>query len=139
MATTNATTAETTGIGNQQTVVVRIKPAKRILAVRVRREWDADADPSYLDQDGWEDRRDQYRRDVFGFVGVWAEAEVVVNGTCQTVRSGGLWGIESDSGANYFGEVGREELDSLRDVLGGLGFSPEEIEDATADVDPAGE
>jgi hypothetical protein len=35
----------------------------------------------------------------------------VVNGVCQTITSGGLWGIESDSSRQYLSEVEQEGED----------------------------
>ena len=57
------------------------------------------------------------------FVGVWAEAEVQseAGGVVQRLRSGGLWGIESDGGA-YLADVGREELAGLREELEAFGI-----------------
>jgi len=70
------------------------------------------------------------------FVGVRAEAEVFVLpktslaqsvATVQTITSGGLWGIESDSDKGYFAEVEAEELSALREQLAGIGFSSRAI------------
>lgn len=65
----------------------------------------------------------------WGFVGIYASAKVQFseNGPIQTLRSGGLYGIESDSGEAYFSEVGNEELESLGDVLAGAGFDEDSI------------
>jgi hypothetical protein len=62
-------------------------------------------------------RAEAYNRGAWCMVGVWAEAEVIVSGTVQRIRSGGLWGIESDSDASYFEEVAREQLAELADIL----------------------
>lgn len=91
---------------------------------------DQDPDTSYLEQDGFEDRLAAYRAGDFAHVGV--RAEVIrhdwTSGTVTSVTSAGLWGIESDSGADYYREVGREELDSLRDELARSGISTDGIE-----------
>lgn len=61
-------------------------------------------------------------------IGIIAKAEVVsAQGICQTIRSGGLWGIESDSGKEYLEEIATEELGQLREELAGLGFSDRQI------------
>ena len=78
-------------------------------------------------------------RGCWGFVGIRAEAEIAIpngNGsaTLQTIRSGGLWGIESDSGDDYFTEVGNEELADLKTQLHALGFSKRAIAAAFRDV-----
>ena len=84
-------------------------------------------------------RCEAYNRGEWEMVGVYAVAEVVVNGTTQAVRSAGLWGVESDSGDAYFAEVGGEELAELSGILAELGFTPEQIAEAFAEVEPAGE
>lgn len=61
------------------------------------------------------------------FVGVRAIADIEIDGagrfSKQSITSGGLWGIESDSSPDYLAEVGREELADLRAQLVALGFS----------------
>jgi len=71
--------------------------------------------------------------------GIRASAEIVVcppewNGTgvCETIRSGALWGIESDSEVSYMHGVGEEELSQLGDILRALGFSAEDVQAAIA-------
>jgi hypothetical protein len=59
----------------------------------------------------------------WSFIGIRAQAEIVIGGVCQTITSGGLWGIESDSDESYFREVEREELNQLRGILHEMGFS----------------
>lgn len=54
--------------------------------------------------------------------GCWAKAEVVVNGVCQRIGSGGLWGIESDSSETYRREVEEEQRAQLLEILATLGF-----------------
>lgn len=75
------------------------------------------------------------------FIGIRAEAEIgLPTGTyssaarggeehvlCQTVTSGGLYGIESDSDAEYIKSVEDEELAALRQQLHALGFSQRAI------------
>ena len=50
-----------------------------------------------------------------------AEADVVIGGVVQTLTSGGLWGIESDSGEEYIEEVAGEEYSELRKILTEVG------------------
>lgn len=71
----------------------------------------------------------------WSYIGIYATAEIVVNGTCQRVRSPGLWGIESDSEQSHFDEIGKEELAQLRDVLSELGFSARVIDSDFKEVD----
>jgi hypothetical protein len=85
---------------------------------------DEDPDTSYLDQPEFEDRKKAYERGDFNFVGVRAVAEVEIGGVIQEITSGGLWGIESDSGEEYFrDEVGKEEYNELADILNEMGVT----------------
>jgi hypothetical protein len=77
-------------------------------------------------------RCEDYNRQGWCMLGITAVAKVVVNGVIQTVTSGGLWGIESDGGEEYFREVADEELAELRDILVALGFDESTVMDATA-------
>jgi len=81
-------------------------------------------DPSYLEQEGWEDRLASYRRGDFHFLGVRAHARISIpygQDFIQTeVCSPGLWGIESDSDEAYFDEVYEEERRTLIDMFDSL-------------------
>lgn len=69
------------------------------------------------------------------FIGIIAKAVIVTtNGTMQTIRSGGLWGIESDSGS-YINEIAKEQLDDLRNELTALGFGKRQIDYAFKNVE----
>lgn len=112
----------------------------RIESIEVRRQDDYDADLSYLDQtdaqmgEGFEayaaQRKAAYWANDWGIVGVDARAIVCVGGVRQEITSGGLWGIESDSGEDYFTEIESEQLDELAGILRALGFTAEQIEEA---------
>ena len=101
---------------------------------------DPDPDPSYLDQDEWKERKREYARGWFGFVGVRAAVDVPIpvagfvgagvrapgadsHTIIQRIESPGLWGIESDSGDDYFDEVFRDESAVLADMLTALGVT----------------
>lgn len=90
--------------------------------------------PESVEQDY--QRMEAYNRGDWHMVGVWAEARVQLTdqGAVQTIRSGGLWCIESDSEDGYLDEVEREELTALERELAGAGFSPMEINAAMKDV-----
>jgi hypothetical protein len=88
-------------------------------------------DASYLEAEGFHERREQYDNGDFGFIGIRAEAEIVVAGVCQTITSGGLWGIESDSTPDYLSEIGQEEIEQLQEILQELGFTHEIISEHT--------
>ena len=57
------------------------------------------------------------------YIGIIAKAEVQTNrnSTTQTITSGGLWGIESDSG-DYINQVKADELYGLAIELKAIGF-----------------
>jgi hypothetical protein len=90
---------------------------------------DYDPNISYLDQDGFEERKEQYHNDVFSLMGINVETEIHTsldngkNWLINHISSGGLWGIESDSGEEYLKNVAIEEMSELRTTLAGMGFS----------------
>ena len=79
------------------------------------------------------DRMESLNNGQWCYIGIRADAEVLVpmgekpHGVIQTITSGGLWGIESDSDASYLESIGREELADLRGQLKALGFSTRAI------------
>lgn len=65
-----------------------------------------------------------YNRGHWGMVGIRAKAEIMVpsgiNGgyiTIVTIKSPGLWGIESDSDESYFAEEYRNQVDELKTII----------------------
>lgn len=88
---------------------------------------DNDFDTSYLEQDGFEDRRAMFQRGEFEFVGVRAEIQLQIpyghDFIIKTIESPGLWGVESDSGEAYLREVFQEECEVLADILAELGVT----------------
>lgn len=72
-------------------------------------------------------RMEAYNAGDWGFIGIRAQADVVIAGVCQSITSMGLWGIESDSDESHFREVEHEELNQLRGILHELGFSKRAI------------
>ena len=86
-----------------------------------------------------QDARRMYHfgRGDWWFLGIIAKCELVVphprrklDFITQTLHSGGLWGIESDSGEKYLNEIGREQLSELADQLEALGLGGRAIERA---------
>lgn len=67
---------------------------------------DESPDPSYLEQEGFEDRRSAYERGDFGYCGVIVERACGSCGKPEVI--GSLWGIESDSGEEYFSQTALE-------------------------------
>jgi hypothetical protein len=86
---------------------------------------DACPDASYLEQQGFEKRLQEYRQGYFEYVGVLAAVELPIpygaDRILARIESPGLWGIESDSGEDYLDSVFREESDILADMLAELG------------------
>ncbi len=99
------------------TVEIASKPVLTKLTVKIVD--DQDPDTSYLLQKEFTDRQTAYNRGDFSFVGIYVTAETTVFypernwGTTQSFRSAGLWGIESDSGIEYFQQVAHDEALSL--------------------------
>lgn len=103
------------------------KPPAELRSIRVVVEHDPDPDVSFLEGDEFDERRAAFERGEFDFVGVRAEAEVVIEGVVQTLTSGGLWGVESDSGEEYIAEIAVEEYEQLRKVLKTVGVPTSEL------------
>ena len=72
------------------------------------------------------ERMEAYNRGDWQMLGIIAKAEIFnpVTNCTQTIRSGGLWGVESDGG-EYLKEVAKEQLSELQAELqalnGGIG------------------
>ena len=83
-----------------------------------------------MEQSEFKDRLEQYKNGLFGFVGVYAEAELIdSNNVVQSVHSGGIWGIEDDSDDRYMEEIKIEEIAELNQTLmKDYGFTEQEIE-----------
>lgn len=71
----------------------------------------------------------------FCFIGIRAEARIVIENVCQDITSGGLWGIESDSDAAYLKEIESEQLAELRSQLEAIGFSKRAVSAAFRNVE----
>jgi hypothetical protein len=79
------------------------------------------------------------------YIGIRAEAEIGIgdvaeypkkfNVTCQTITSGVLWGIESDSDESHIEETEKDELANLKQQLLALGFSKRAISAAFKNVE----
>ena len=86
------------------------------------------------------DRMESLNRGDWCFMGMRAEAEVQTGSdVVQRITSGGLWGIESDSGKDHFESIAREELAQLKDELVGLVFSRRAIATAFKNVQEKGD
>jgi hypothetical protein len=119
---------------------------KRILSVSIKRMWDDSPDTSYLEQPEFEERKESYKNGDFSFIGIQAEASIGVGDNLddnirwhtQTITSGGLWSIESDSDKGHFKSVEKEELSDLREQLKAIGFSTRAISSAFKNVEREG-
>jgi hypothetical protein len=73
------------------------------------------------------ERMERLNRGDWAYIGVRADAEIIVDGISQDISSGGLWGVESDSDRAYLAEIDGEQLSELRDQLRALGFGTRAI------------
>lgn len=117
-----------------------MKNGKRILSVTIRYMLEQGADSSYLDQDEFGERKRQFEAGLFDFIGIRADAEIAIPtgpelATIQHIRSGGLWGIESDSDKTYLASIETEELSALKTQLIALGFSTRAISKAFQNIE----
>ena len=99
---------------------------KKLLKFDSVEEPDSDPDVSYLDN--FPERKAEYYNQGFYHVGIYAVAEVSVNGIWQKLKSSGLWGIESDSDEEYFDSVRSQEIGELMSILIELGFDKDEVQ-----------
>ena len=82
------------------------------------------------------DRAMEFSEGRVAQMGVTAEAEVAMSRDggktwkLDELTSGGLWGIESDSGEKYFKEVEDDQLSELKETLEGYGFTASQIKAA---------
>jgi len=91
------------------------------------------------------DRMESLNAGNWCFIGIRAECEVGVPTqytgqhdviyTEQTLTSGGLWGIESDSDDSYLKQTEDEQIDELRDVLKNFVLSKRAIATAFKNVE----
>lgn len=106
----------------------------RLKSVRVVRDEDADADVSYLHQDGFKGRLAEYKRGKLHFYEMHVEADVELeDGVTALVTSTGIGGIESDTTEEELDALIVEEWRVLRSALKTVGVS---TEDLPLEVDP---
>lgn len=108
----------------------------KILSIKLHHVDDIDPDLSYLDKTA-----DAERLSSFGYswnmLGVYVSADVQTSdrGVIQTIRSGGVYGVESDSGKDYLDELETEEILDLTSELLAIGFSEDAVNVATQNVE----
>src|SRR6266404_4304635 len=77
------------------------------------------------------ERMESLNRGDWCFIGIRTEAQIQTGSdVVQDITSGGLWGIESDSGKEHIAETIREELANLKTELLALGFGKRAIASA---------
>lgn len=89
------------------------------------------------------ERLEAYNRGEWWCIGLRATVELLHSsgpgatvGTVHRLSTGGLWGIESDSGEAYFREVAAEEVADLRGLCLDLaGVTPEALEEALSAIE----
>lgn len=82
-------------------------------------------DPDYDKED--RERIASWRRDEWSYIGIYVECDLIVAGTVQHIRTAGLWGIETDSGSDYFQEIAEQEYDELLAILEQLGVEEHQV------------
>lgn len=75
------------------------------------------------------DRMQSFSNGDWCHLGIMTHAEITLPGSdiVQRITSGGLWGVQSDSGEEYLSEVEQEELTALAAELAALGFGKRAI------------
>lgn len=90
------------------------------------------------------ERMEAYNRGEWHSMGIRASARIAINpgrpasqtqySVLEDITTPGIWGVESDSGEDYVTELGGEQLEELKDLLGELGFAAAEIAEAFKEV-----
>jgi hypothetical protein len=83
------------------------------------------------------ERMESLNRGDWCFIGVRAEAEIIIDGVTQDISSGGLWSIESNSDRTYLAEIDGEQLSELREQLRALGLRTRAISAAFQNLEHA--
>lgn len=100
----------------------------RVEELRVIEHADVDPDVSWLEAEAEagdafaKKRLVAYERGDCVMIGIYVEAEVIVGGTVQKIRTPGLWNTESDSDKSYKQEIAGEEYEELKSILKDLGI-----------------
>jgi hypothetical protein len=104
---------------------------------------DAEEIRKYCHQDY--ERMEDLEKQNWYYVGVQAQSEIALRVgednvlLTQTITSGGVWGIESDSDKADFDEVNGEQLAELKSELRALGFSTRAISQAFKSIEEVSE
>lgn len=76
----------------------------------------------------WKRMEDLYKGE-WSYIGIIAKAKIILpSGTIQTIHSGGIWGIESDSEHSYIKEEEQNQLADLKQDLLALGIGERAID-----------
>ena len=104
------------------------RPKIRIDHIVIYREFDTDPDTTI----------DRQERGQWCFYGIYAVAVVKYSNDggktyrLESLRSGGIWGVESDSGAEEIASMEKDELSDLRDHLTTFGVDVADFDDKVA-------
>ena len=111
------------------------------IEIKVEHVDDSDPDLSWLDQSDAEmgegfEAKSAERKATYGetwsTIGIQAAAVYLIpvdsGSSIQTVVSGGLWGVETDSDAAYIAEIEEQELAEVRELMDKLGIVHEGVE-----------
>lgn len=83
-------------------------------------------------------RMEAYKAGQWHMIGIIAKCEIVSPaGIVQTLRSGWLWSVESDSGKEYLASIEAEQLSELRGELESMGLGNRAIAHAFRKVEEA--
>ena len=99
-----------------------------------QKDYDEDRENTekYIEQD--QARLESYYQGNWNMLGIRAIAKVsysIGNGNrrLETLTSGGIWGVESDSDQDYFETLEQEELDNLKEHLETFGVDVSDFEE----------
>lgn len=91
-------------------------------------------DAFYREQDY--QRMESLNAGQWHFIGVIAKAEIVSSqGVCQTIRSSGLWGVESDSPKEGIAAIEAEQLTELGQELLSIGLGERAVKVAVRNAE----
>lgn len=76
------------------------------------------------------ERMESYNNKIWQMLFIQAFAEVDIGGVIQRVTSGGIGGVESDSGQDYLDLIEAEQKEELASILKEMGFRKKTIRKA---------
>jgi hypothetical protein len=121
-------------MNDQYRMTDRVVTEPTCIRITVERLIDDDPDLSWLDQtddvmgEGWQaqadERKERYNDGDWQMLGIRATATWLAPmggaSILQTITSGGLWGIESDSDPAYLAQIEDEQIEDVRQIMTAL-------------------